>query len=272
MLKVDESRFSISEVYHENSKYFLSFMQAPSAAHLEQTEGARAFKAYGRRPTISLPEDRSGGQLSVEEAIIQRRSTRQFSGDPVTLPELAKLLFFTNGITAALQHGTETLFFRAAPSAGALYPIEVYPAVLNVSGVPAGIYHYNVRDRALELLRPGDYREILHRLCLFQDFILKANVLFLMAAMFSLVKGKYGERGYRFSLLDAGHIAENTYLIATAMKLGVVTIGGFLDEELNSLLGINGVDEAVVYAAAIGKPVAPEPKLSAEKTADRPRA
>jgi SagB-type dehydrogenase family enzyme len=257
MLKLDESRFSISELYHENSKYFLSLMQVPGAAGWEQTEGARVFKAYRRRPRISLPEDFSVGQLSVEEAIVQRRSIRQFSGDAITLPELAKLLFFTNGITAAPEHGTETLFLRAAPSAGALYPIEIYPAVLSVAEVPAGIYHYNVRDHVLELLRPGDYRETLRRLCLFQDFILTANALFLMTAIFSRVKGKYGERGYRFCLLDAGHIAENTYLIATAMNLGVVTIGGFLDQEVNSFLGIDGLDEAIVYASAIGKPIAP---------------
>jgi len=254
MLRKEQLKSSVSEMYHENTKYHAGLVQPPALTAPELAEKLRAFKIYRRAPVVPLPEDFPVGEMSLEEAISQRRSIREFSGDAITLFELGKLLFFTNGITTARQDGKVTQFLRAAPSAGALYPIEIYPVVLNVTDLASGIYHYNVRDHALELLRPGDYRGTLHSLLLYQDFISTASLLFLMTAVFPRVKGKYGERGYRFSLLDAGHIAQNTYLVATAMNLGAVTIGGFLDDDLNALLGVDGVEEAMVYTTAIGKP------------------
>jgi SagB-type dehydrogenase family enzyme len=255
MLREDVSEFSLSEAYHENSKYHLALMQPPSLSALDPAQTSEAFKTYRRAPAVPLPEDFPVSEISVEEAITVRRSARQYSGEVITLPELAKLLFFTNGITTAQRSDSLTYFFRAAPSAGALYPVEIYPAVFNVASLAPGIYHYNVRDHSLELVRAGDQREALHRYCLFHDFILTANVLLLATAVFRRVKEKYGERGYRFSLLEAGHIMQNAYLVATAMGLGAVTLGGFLDDELNTLVGVDGVDEAMVYAAAVGKSV-----------------
>lgn len=254
MLTADELKFSISEVYHENSKYHLALIQPPNLNALDLAQTSQAFKIYRRAPAISLPEDFPVGEVSVEEAITMRRSLREYSGEPIALFDLAKLLFFSNGLTTAQRSDDVDYFFRAAPSAGALYPVEIYPVVFNVTGLASGIYHYNVRDHALELLRSGDQREALHRCFLFHDLIFTASAVFLSTAVFPRVKAKYGERGYRFSLLEAGHIAQNTCLMATVMSLGCVTLGGFLDDELNQLVGVDGVDEAVVYATAIGVP------------------
>jgi SagB-type dehydrogenase family enzyme len=252
MLKEDRFEFSISEAYHENSKYHLARLQPPTLSAPDPAQTSEAFKTYRRAPVIPLPEDFSAGSLSLEEAITTRRSVREFSGDAITIQELAKLLFLTNGVTTAQTNDAVTYFFRAAPSAGALYPVEIYPVVFSVTSVEPGLYHYNVRDHSLELLRAGDHRQTVHDDCLFHELILTANVVLLATAVFQRVKQKYGERGYRFALLEAGHIMQNSCLVATAMELGAVTLGGFLDDKLNALIGVDGVDEAMVYAAAIG--------------------
>lgn len=246
--------FSISEIYHENTKarlYQPSSMQKEVDPTLLRMM-SKAFKIYTSAEKVPLTKEFPISQCSIEEAIQQRRSIRDFSGEPLKLEEISKLLYLANGITGVLQSDIP-LALRAAPSAGALYPIELYPIVLNVADVRPGVYHYNVKAHVLELLQPGNYRDLLYNYTLKQEMILTASVVFLLTAVFKRTKSKYGERGYRYVLLDAGHIAQNLYLTATAMKLGVVSIGGFYDDALNQLLNVDGVDEAVVYIITVGK-------------------
>ncbi len=142
---------------------------------------------------------------------------------------------------------------RAAPSAGALYPIEIYTVVNRVDGLQAGLYHYCVEAHALALLEADDYRDRATAGCLYQEMAGDAAVTFVLSAVFPRVCWKYGERGYRYALIEAGHIGQNIYLAATCLRLGCVSMGAFLDDRMNALLGIDGKEEAVIYCLAVGE-------------------
>jgi SagB-type dehydrogenase family enzyme len=205
------------------------------------------YKAYPQVERVALPDPERLRGLTVEEALDRRRSLRDYSDQPLSLEALSRLLHAAQGITE------DRLQFRAAPSAGALYPVELYPVVHNVSGLAAGIYHYAVREHALERLRQGDFRGRVTKAGLYQRFLGRANVCFVLSAIFQRTRWKYRERAYRYVLLEAGHIGQNLYMAATSMGLGACAVGAFLDGELNALLGLDGVEEAVLYVVSVGE-------------------
>ncbi|QUL98977.1 MAG: SagB/ThcOx family dehydrogenase [Candidatus Fermentithermobacillus carboniphilus] len=249
----EEDLFSISEIYHENTKDRKRVAPIMSKIPQQQWIWYRAFKKYPHKPRVTMEVPAPSASPGLEEVIQRRRTIREFSGESLSLEELARLLYFSNGITAKVRSGDIELPLRASPSAGALYPIELYPVVFSVTGLEEGVYHYNVEDHVLEFLRPGDYREALYEASHRQEMLLLSSVLIVMTAIFGRTKIKYGERGYRYVLLDAGHLAQNLYLESTAQGLGCATIGGFLDDEVNGLLGVDGLLESAVYMAVIGK-------------------
>lgn len=245
---------SPSELYHENSKYFnyqgLSF--APDERLIFAM--SRGFKVYHSSKRIPLPREYPISGQSLEEVIWARRTVRQFSGKSIEPVGLSKILHLSYGLTGINLGSRHYWPLRAAPSAGALYPIEIYVAALNVSEIEPGLYHYSVLDHALECLGRGDFRGSLYSLCMCQDFLKSAPVALILTAVFSRTRIKYGERAYRFVLIDTGHVGQNIYLAATACGLGAVTVGGFYDDEVNDLLNIDGVNESAVYLAAVGWP------------------
>jgi len=196
--------------------------------------------------TSPLPPLPATGGPSVEAAIAARRSVRNYADRPVTLEQLARLLHYTTGVTDP-EHG-----FRAAPSAGALYPIEVYPVIFRVEGIAPGVYHYLVGQHALALVRAGDIRSDMQRAALFQSMITTAALVLVLTGVPARSTGKYGERGQRYLLLEAGHIGENAYLEATTLGLGCCAIGAFLDAEVDRLLGVDGRAETSVFMLALG--------------------
>lgn len=203
---------------------------------------------------IPLPEPDLKG-MTVEEAIRARRSIRQYSPQPMDLRELSQLLFAAQGITGHM--GSFPL--RAAPSAGALYPIEVYVVANNVQDLQRGLYHYSPHQHALELIKTADYQAKMSQCCLYQDFVGQAAVALVMTAVFDRTTAKYGQRGVRYVYMEAGHISQNVYLQATSLGLGAVAVGAFKDEDLNALLGIDGQGETAIYVNAVGKgPGTPE--------------
>lgn len=207
------------------------------------------YKTYPGAPRIMLPppDDRPGATL--EEAIQQRRSVRDYAGDPLTLAELSRLLAFTGGINAE-RFGVK---LRAAPSAGALYPIETYLAVHRVTDLRPGVYHYGVADHTLALLRNADVRSDVVRQGLMQDFLGACNVVVYFTVILQRLRWRYQERSYRYALLEAGHLAQNLYLAATSLGMGVCAVGAFLDDEVNAMLGVDGENEAAVYMLSVGK-------------------
>ena len=185
--------------------------------------------------------------LTVEKAIANRRSQRDFTGEKMSLAELSHLLYYSSGVTDKRDG------LRAAPSAGATYPIEVYAIVNNVEGLAKGIYHYLISSHELELLREGDFRNEMSQAALQERMFKQANVIVALSAVFQRTQQRYRERAQRYICFEAGHIAQNTYLVATSLGLGACAIGAFYDDEFNRLLGLNGKDESVLYLLALGK-------------------
>jgi SagB-type dehydrogenase family enzyme len=208
------------------------------------------YKAYAGARAVALPEPRLEGGLSAAQAIATRRSTRSYSDQPIGLDELSRFLFLTSGISSE-KFGSAR---RTAPSSGALYPIEVYPIVHNVDGVERGVYHYAYREHALELVRSEDMRSRVVDQGLGQEFLGQCGAVLFVTMILQRMRPKYKDRSYRYGLLEAGHIGENAYLAATEMGLGACGIGAFMDDSMNEILGVDGVEEAVVYMLAFGHP------------------
>lgn len=190
-----------------------------------------------------LPPPELKGKVSVEEAIKNRRSIRSYKPQPLTLKELSQLLWATDGKTDASGK-------RAAPSAGATYPLEIYAVVGKVEGMEEGIYYYNINEHTLSLIKKGDFREKLARSALNQTFITNAPVTIVIGAIFERTTSRYGKRGERYVYMEAGHAGQNIHLQAEALGLGTVMIGAFEDEEVKKVLSIQ---ENVLYLCPVGR-------------------
>ncbi|MBM3296921.1 MAG: SagB/ThcOx family dehydrogenase [Candidatus Aminicenantes bacterium] len=221
------------------------------AGRLDWARRPPAFKSYPGAPRVALPPPDPAASLArpLGDALRARRSVRSYSPRSLSTAELSTLLWASQGISR-LEQG---FAFRTAPSAGALYPIETYVSAQNVAGLEAGLYHHDVREHALELVRPGDPRHSLARAALDQDFLAAAPAVFVWTAVFARSKWKYRQRAYRYVYLDAGHIAQNLALAAVALGLGSCQIAALYDDEVNGLLGLDGVEESVVYMSAVGR-------------------
>jgi SagB-type dehydrogenase family enzyme len=246
LLLSEEITADVGELYHQWSKPGSLTRQALGAV-LDWGGQPERYKTYAGAECIPLPDPHGYRGLSLEEAVETRRSVRDFSGEPLSAEELSRLLHAAQGITEG-RWG-----FRAAPSAGALYPIELYAVVHDVAGLEPGVYHYAVQEHGLELLRQGDFRAAMVRAGVGQAFLGQAGVCFVLSAIFQRVRWRYRERAYRYVLLEAGHIGQNLYLAATSMGLGACAVGAFLDDDLNDLLGVDGEEEAVLYVITVGK-------------------
>jgi SagB-type dehydrogenase family enzyme len=209
------------------------------------------FKEY-QNPIqyVELPDPETGDGPAIWETIEQRRSKRRFADTPLALPQLAQLIWATQGVTSKLGNHP----VRAAASAGALYPLETYLFVNDVEDVETGIYHYEVLQWRLAMLAEGNFGDRLTSACLRQGFCGDAGVVFAWGAVVDRCAMKYGDRAYRYIHLDAGHLGGQLQLAATGLGLGSVNIGAFFDDEVNDLLGLDGEKETVVYLTAVGTP------------------
>ena len=258
--QLDPPPLSQSELYHENTKLhpltLQQMMPTTDYSNADLQAMSRAYKQYPYSQRVKLPAIESIDQnnRTFDEIISSRRSVRDFADLDLDLNDLSKLLHQSYGITGELpgKNGFRQSL-RSAPSAGALYPAEIYISIRKVAGVEPGIYHYNVPNHELELLIPGDPTDKVFEICCGQEHARQASVVILISGVLARTKLKYGERGYRYVLLDIGHLGQNLYLSCTALELSVMTTCGFFDDDANKLLRIDGVDETVMYVAFIGK-------------------
>jgi SagB-type dehydrogenase family enzyme len=176
---------------------------------------------------------------------VERRSVRQYSDEPLRLPELAQLLWAAQGITSPRG-------FRTSPSAGALYPLEVYAVVGSVEDIAPGIYWYHTREHELVSVADGDQRDALADAALGQSFVGEAAVDLVVTAIYERTTVKYGERGVRYVHIEAGHAAQNVLLQATALGLGAVPVGAFLDQSVARILDLPD-DENPLYIIPVGR-------------------
>ena len=236
----------MGQVYHEWSKLSLSSLLDTVA---DRKARPALYKTYVGAEVCALPEPDGFQGLYTETAIERRRSVRDYSRQSMTLMELSRLLHYAGGINA--QRWGHRL--RAAPSAGALYPIEIYPVLHRVDGVEPGVYHYAVQEHALELLKAGDQGGEIVRHGLMQEFLGEANLVLVFTAIFQRLRWKYQERSYRYALLEAGHLGQNVYLAATSMDMGACAVGAFFDDGVNGMLDVDGRAETAIYMLAVGK-------------------
>lgn len=194
---------------------------------------------------INLPEPQYDSDVSIEQSLLNRRSIRSYTGEPLTLQEVSQLLWAAQGIT-------DPRGFRTAPSAGALYPLEVYLVAGDVEDLTSGVYRYEPDDHQLARIIDGDKRAKLADAALAQPWVKEGAISIVFAAVYERTTSKYGDRGVRYVHMEAGHAAQNLCLQATAMGLGAVTVGAFHDEQVSKLLNLPQ-DEKPLYIIPVGR-------------------
>lgn len=214
-------------------------------------QGVRPYKSYAEQgaPVVALKRPQRLPAADLWETLRARRSQRDFAPEALSEEHLFLLLWAAQGIT---QPGPWP--FRTAPSAGALYPVETYVCASRVAGMEAGVYHWELpEERLARVTAMPNVAEAATQACLNQTMVGQAAATFIWSAVWGRGAQKYGDRALRYAYLDAGQIAENLHLAATALGLGTCMIGAFLDDEMNALVGADGEEEAVIYAACVGR-------------------
>ena len=235
--------------YLKDTQFERDSIKSNNRQNLGKTD---SFKTYPGTLKVLLPKARwSLSEARIVPLLQNRRSLRAYSDEALDLNHLAFLLWSSQGLTA--QAGKH--YLRTAPSAGALYPIETYLSVQNVEGIASGLYHFDPVLFQLELLKDKDMKVDISRAFLDQTFMKNAAVNLIWTAIAARTMVKYGDRGGRYLLLEAAHICQNVLLAAEAMGCGSCPVAAFYDEEVNTLLNIDGIEETTLYAASIGKKV-----------------
>jgi SagB-type dehydrogenase family enzyme len=191
---------------------------------------------------------------SLSAVILQRKSALKIVHDDAwSIGDLAKMLSLAYGTSRVEGAGEASQFRRTVPSAGALYPLELFAIVQGVADLDSGLYHFDPVANRIAQLRHRVAAEVLAEALPQPDLVRDANVILVIAGFLERTRQKYGERGYRFMLLEAGHLAQNACLWATQESRAACCIGGFIDDALNALLGLNGATEFALYCLAFGK-------------------
>jgi SagB-type dehydrogenase family enzyme len=245
MLDASDPR-SLAFLFHLNSEPWImeAGVKAPDAPSSATVRGAES--------QVELPEP--GGDLL---ALIRRRSScRAFAARSLTLADLTDLLAGAYGFVRHDQVDTGLLLgLRGVPSAGALYPLELYLWLRRVETLEDGLYHYDARAHTLERLGEIDGAALAGAFIAPEPFE-QANAVVLVSAVFDRTLHKYGPRGYRYVLIEAGHVAQSMCLLAAERSLATLCVGGFSDSVVNRTLGIDPRTEGVVYCIAVGHALA----------------
>lgn len=221
--------------------FFLGASLSLLVAHSVELVVEEKISSKGK--AMKLPEPKLKSPVSVEQALLGRRSVRDYGKDSLSVEQISQLLWAAQGITADWEG-------RTAPSAGALYPLEIYLVAGEVKGLEPGLYHYHPKSHTISRKKAGDLRKKVTQAALYQDEISRAPATFIIAAVYERTTGKYGERGIRYVHMEVGSAGENIYLQAESLDLVTVFIGAFEDEQVKSVLGI---DEEPLGIMPVGK-------------------
>lgn len=202
-------------------------------------------KMMKNQDLIKLPEPMYESDTCVEEAILGRRSIRSYRDEALSLGEISQILWAAQGITE--KQG----YKRAAPSAGATYPLEIYVVVGKLEGIAPGIYHYIPREHSLKRILSGDYRKELADAALGQSFVEEAPINLVFTAIYERTTSRYGDRGIKYVYMEAGHAAQNVYLQCQSLSLGTVVIGAFDDNKIKEILNLK--KEEPLYVMSVGR-------------------
>ena len=238
---------TVGDAFQKETKYTRN---KSLGGNLDWANKPDIYKSYPFCKTVQLPRQLQEETIRFTEVLRRRKSIRNFSTQPLNKGDLAFLLWASTGIQRK-ENGYE---FRTAPSAGALYPIETYLAANNVEDVEKGIYHYDIKNHLLEEIKIGNFGDDLAHAALDQAMCATAAVVFIWTAIFERSKWKYSQRAYRYIYLDAGHVAQNLALAATSITCGSCHVGAFFDDEVNSILDIDGTEESSICLSVVGHP------------------
>ncbi len=218
---------------------YTGFLSKPSPG------GLTSSSAFSVQASSSL---KTGG-MSVEEAIAQRRSVRTYKKQALKAADVSQMLWAAQGITDAVNG------LRSAPSAGGLYPLEIYVVIASggVEELSAGVYHYDPTAGTLKMFKGGDYLQKLQSAALDQPAVGSSPVSFVICGVFERTTVKYGQRGVQYVFQESGHAAQNMYLQAVALRLGMVVIGAFSESEVASVIGSKS-EETPLYIVPLGLP------------------
>jgi SagB-type dehydrogenase family enzyme len=252
-LKVENLSIALAMIACTGVAACVPVNSAPAPTPQAQT-GLRAPAGTGEVATgalsadvSALPTPRYDSQTSVEEALLKRRSVRSYGDAPLTLAEISQLLWAAQGVTDPARG------FRTAPSAGALYPLQVYLVAGKAEGLTSGVYKYEPAAHGLRLIISGDQRTELYHAALSQSAVKDAPVVMVLSAVYERTTGKYGERGVRYVDMEAGHAAENILLQAVALDLGGVSMGAFDDDAVRKVTGMPPAEQPL-YLIPLGRP------------------
>ncbi|HET9243499.1 MAG TPA: SagB/ThcOx family dehydrogenase [Gaiella sp.] len=249
--------FDATEDHHEASRLYPGVVDPTvvGAARLERSftmrvSATRSVKRHAHLPFVELPPG-DVGTASLTAVLRSRRSARTYGEGALQLRELGTLLDAAYGVTGAIPGTPQAL--RSAPSGGALYPLELYVACQRVEGLDRALYHYDPLRQGLELLRPLGTSEESGDLTPYPELVAGSAAFVVMTAMFWRSRFKYGPRAYRFTLLEAGHVAQNLLLAAEALSLAATPVGGFFDRLVDEFVGVDGIYEASLYVLPVGR-------------------
>ena len=239
MVFIKERRNTIACLLRWAAAFFLALM-SPVKRGKAENDGQ-----FGGEK-MQLPKPKRQGTLTVERAIEQRRTVRAFGSQMLQLDQLSQLLWSAQGITG--RRG----FKRSAPSAGALYPMDVYVVIgqASVAQIDSGVYHYEPSGHELSPISRLDLRKGVDRASLSQMWMAQAPINFVITAQYSRITGKYGKRGVRYALIEAGHIGQNIYLQAEALGLKAGIVGAYHDEKLIEIMNLPHSHEPLLIMPA----------------------
>lgn len=241
-----EDAYSLPLLYHMNSEPWLNI-----EAYNDPLNEMQFKRLHESGRAQALPKPHSDSLL--RGLIRERRSCRDFAARLMPLAQLGDILANAYGVSGIIENPDGmTSYARPVPSGGALYPLEIYAATQSIEGLADGIYHYVTPAHSLEPLKLGSSVNDLGEHLLNQYFLRSANAVVMFAAVFQRALRKYGPRGYRYILLEAGHAAQNVCLLAAELGLASLCIGGFQDHRLNQHLALDGRTEAVIYLVGVG--------------------
>jgi SagB-type dehydrogenase family enzyme len=212
---------------------------------INSKEATSQFSESGK-DKIDLPSPDYKSKTSVEEALLKRRSTRDYKDEPLTLMDISQLFWAAQGVTDSRWS------LRTAPSAGALYPLEIYLVAGKVTGLAKGVYKYKPATHQLIKIKDGDIKKQVASAALGQRCIENGTVVIVLSAVYERTTKKYGDRGIRYVHMEAGHAAQNIYLQAVSLNLGTVAVGAFKDAEIRKVLSIPE-SENPLYIMPVGK-------------------
>lgn len=220
--------------------------------HPNETNETQQAQMSDESLTYKLPAPQKEGSLSVEKALTRRRSHRSYLDKAISTEDVSQMLWAAYGITKPLSYAQTRGGLRTAPSAGALYPLEIYILIGNVKNIEPGVYKYTAKDHRITRTIDHDAKPDLSEAALNQEMIKKAPACIFYSAVFERTTQKYGERGRkRYVCMDLGHSAQNVYLQAEALHLGTCAIGAFDDEEVKAVMQLPEEEEPL-YIMPIG--------------------